>query len=291
MKNWTKLTLAGLGLAGTGLGLAFWSGTSNWKRETDRLVETLKQSALTNGGKTVSFKDIDTLPAPVARYFRAVLTEGQPFIRTARIQQQGEFWMKGKWIPFTAQQYFSATPPGMVWDADMQMNPLLNVRVRDAYVAGQGSMQVKVLALMPIVNEQGGAELKAGALQRYLAEAVWLPTVLLPSENLQWSAIDEHRALATLTDSGLSVSLEFSFNDTGEIVSVYTPGRYYLEDGGKYVLMPWAGYHRAYQEHSGMRIPIEGEVEWQLPNGRLPYCKLKVVRVEYELDERFQPTG
>ena len=285
MKNWTKLSLAGLGLVGTGLGLAFWAGASNWKRETDKLVEKLKQSALTNGGKTVSFKDIDALPAPVARYFRLVLKEGQPFIRTVCIQQQGQFWMRDKWIPFTAQQWFSAKPPGMVWDADMQVNLLLKVCVRDAYVGGQGFMQGKLLALLPVMDEQGNAELKAGAMQRYLAEAVWLPTALLPSEKLQWSAIDDERALATLTDAGLSVSLEVGFNDNGEITGIYTPGRYYREDDGSYVLKPWAGYHRAYEERSGMRIPIEGGVEWPLPNGHMPYCKIKVIGVEYEFAE------
>ncbi|MEK7833874.1 MAG: DUF6544 family protein, partial [Acidobacteriota bacterium] len=103
-----------------------------------------------------------------------------------------------------------------------------------------------------------------------------------PRDNLQWSALDEQRALATLTDSGLSVPLEFRFNDSGEIISFYTPGRYYREDDGRNVLKPWAGYHGVYEARSGMRIPIEGEVEWQLPDGRLPYCKLKIVGVEYE---------
>ncbi len=282
MKTWTKRSLMALGLVGTGSTIALRLGASGWKNKTLGMIEQLEAAALTSEPRTVSFNGFDALPAPVARYFRATLKEGQPFIRTARLQQQGEFWMNGKWIPFTSEQYFSATPPGMVWDADMRMNPLLNVRVRDAYVAGQGSMQGKLLALMPMVNEQGGAELKAGALQRYLAEAVWLPTALLPSDHLQWSALDEQRALATLTDSGLSVLLEFSFNDSGEILSFYTPGRYYREDDGRNVLQPWAGYHCAYEEHSGMRIPIEGGVEWQLPNGRLPYCKLKIVGIEYE---------
>jgi hypothetical protein len=282
MKTWTKRSLTGLGLVGTGSALALWFGAARWNDKTLGMIEQLEAAALTSEPQTFSFKSFDALPAPVARYFRATLKEGQPFIRTARMQQQGEFWMKGKWIPFTSEQYFSATPPGMIWDADMRMNPLLNVRVRDSYVAGQGSMQVKLLALMPVVNELGGAELKAGALLRYLAEAVWLPTALLPSDHMQWSAIDEQRALATLTDSGLSVSLEFRFNDAGEIISFYTPGRYYREDDGSNVLQPWAGYQRAYEERSGMRIPLEGGVEWQLPNGRLPYCKLKIIGIEYE---------
>lgn len=282
MNTWTKRSLMGLSLVGTGSALALWLGAAKWNRQTQGMLERLRAAALTSAPRTVSFEDFDALPAPVAQYFRATLKEGQPFIRTAHIQQQGEFWMKSKWIPFTAQQYFSAAPPGMIWDADMRMNALLDVRVRDAYVGGQGFMQGKLLALLPIMNEQGHAELKAGAMQRYLAEAVWLPTTLLPSENLQWSAIDETRALAMLTHAGLSVSLEFSFNDRGEIISVYTPGRYFREDDGSYVLKPWAGYHRAYEERSGMRIPLEGGVEWHLPNGHLPYCKLKVIGVEYE---------
>lgn len=31
-----------------------------------------------------------------------------------------------------------------------------------------------------------------------------------------------------------------------------------------------------------MRIPLAAEVEWQLPDRCLPYCKLNVVKVEYE---------
>ncbi|MFN0122287.1 MAG: DUF6544 family protein [Blastocatellia bacterium] len=282
MTRWGKFTLAGLGLVGAGSALSVALGSAAWHRTTSQLIERLQPPNHRGESRTVSFQDLDALPAPVARYFRFALTDGQPLIRRARVHQQGEFRLNDKWIPFTATQHFAATPPGMIWDADMRMNPLLNVRVRDAYVAGQGSMQVKLLALIPVVNEQGGAELKAGALQRYLAEAVWLPTALLPSDHLQWSAIDEQRALATLTDSGLSVSLEFRFNDVGEIISFYTHGRYYREDDGSNVLQPWAGYLRAYEERSGMRIPLEGGVEWQLPSRRLPYCKLRLVNVEYE---------
>src|ERR687884_130269 len=102
----------------------------------------------------------------------------------------------------------------------------MKVRVRDAYVAGQGSMQGKVLSLVPVVNERAKAELNAGALQRYLAEAVWFPTALLPTAGVQWSAIDNRRALATLTDCGTTVSLKFHFNEAGEITGVSTSGRY-----------------------------------------------------------------
>ena len=49
---------------------------------------------------------------------------------------------------------------------------------------------------------------------------------LLPSAALRWSAIDENTALATVTDNGVTVSLEFRFDDAGEVAGIYTPARW-----------------------------------------------------------------
>ena len=217
-------------------------------------------------------------------YFRCALEEGQPLIHSARITQVGEFRARQAdhgWNRFEARQFFSAQPPGFVWDASIRMAPLIKVRVRDTYVAGQGSTQGKILSIVPVVDERSKAELNAGALQRYLAEAVWFPTALLPSEGVKWNAIDNSRALATLTDGGTTVSLEFQFNDIGEITGVFTPGRY-RDAEGKYELTPWAGHFFNYEERHGMRIPLEGDVEWQLPGGSFPYWKGRIATVQYD---------
>jgi len=163
----------------------------------------------------------------------------------------------------------------------MRMAPLMDVRVRDTYLAGKGSMQARTFAVIPVMDAMGKAELDAGALQRYLAEAIWFPTALLPGKGVTWSAIDDTKALATLTDSGTTVSLEFRFNEKGEVSGVFSPGRF-REEKGKYILTPWAVRVWNYEERDGMRIPIEGEVEWQLPAGRLPYWKGKIVDVKFD---------
>ncbi|MEK9138381.1 MAG: DUF6544 family protein, partial [Bacteroidota bacterium] len=253
-------------------------------RKTSEFVEKLIPAIPRGEIKTVSFDKFQQLPTPVAKYFRWALKEGQPMIRSARIIWAGEFRTRTAddgWSHFDAKQYFWAEPRGFVWDASIGMAPLMKVRVRDAYVAGQGSMQGKILSLVTVVDEHGKAELNAGALQRYLAESVWFPTALLPSEGVKWSAIDNNRALAAFTDSGTTVSLEFHFNDDGEITGVFTPGRY-REVNGKYELTPWAGHFRTYEERDGMRIPVEADVEWQLPGGNFPYWKGRIVEVEYD---------
>lgn len=256
-------------------------GQWNFNRTTNKAIAEIGSAAKQNAG-IVSFKDCENLPAPVARYFRFALKDGQPIRHHAKIRHAGEFNMGDKWIPFESEQHFSSDPPGFVWDANMEMNPLMNVRVRDGYSHGKGTMQGKILGLLSVVNANGGdPKLASGALQRYLAESAWQPTALLPSKNLKWEPIDENCALATLTDSGVTVSLEFTFNEKGEIVSVFSPARF-REINGEYKPFPWAGRFWNYQERDGMMIPIEGEVEWQMPEGNLPYWRGKVTEVVCE---------
>jgi uncharacterized protein DUF6920 len=279
--NWV---LGGLGFVGVGLGLAVRIASTRWNGQTSRLVDKLSQPLAGETPRTVTFKEFEQLPAPVVRYFRWALKEGQPMICSARIAQVGQFRARDAddgWSLFDAKQYFSARPPGFVWDAGIRMAPIMEVRVRDAYVMGQGSMQANILSLVPIVHERGKAELNAGALQRYLAEAVWFPTALLPSAGVKWSAKDNDSAVATLSDFGTTVSLEFHFSDVGEIKGVFTPERY-REVSGRYVLTPWAGQFRNYEEREGMRIPVEGDVEWRLKEGSFPYWKGRIVEVRYD---------
>ena len=77
-----------------------------------------------------------SLPAPVRRYFKAVLKDGQPFVQSARLRQRGVFRLGDKWKPFDAEETMTTRPPEFSWDARIHMAPLLTVRVRDGYARG-----------------------------------------------------------------------------------------------------------------------------------------------------------
>ena len=87
-------------------------------------------------------------------------------------------------------------------------------------------MKGKLISFIIVIDAQDEEKLDKGALQRYLAESVWFPTSLLPSQGVTWEGIDNTKARATITDSGITVSLEFKFNQKGEVISVYAPERY-----------------------------------------------------------------
>ena len=124
--------------------------------------------------------------------------------------------------------------------------------------------------------------MNSGALHRYLAEAVWYPTALLPSAKLRWSPIDDNAALATLTDNGITVSLEFRFNATGEVAGIYSPARWGAFDGG-YKQVPWEGHFLEYQSRGGIVVPSEGEVGWYSGGKWRPVWKGRIIEANYEL--------
>lgn len=267
----------------TFLALVLLWGTVSWYQYTSTLFEKVyvEESWQPHYFDT---EEIDNLPDPVQRYFRLVLREGAPIISHAFVTQSGGFRAKPEmegWSDMEAEQYYSVRPIGFVWSASIAMVPLLSANVCDSYIEGKGRVKGRLMSLFPLFDVHGPKELDSGALQRYLAEAVWFPTALLPSQGVTWQAIDDHKAKATLSDGENGVSLEFGFNDEGEIVSVYAPDRY-REVSGAYIPTPWKGRYGKYIDVEGYRIPSEAEVEWQLKEQTYPYWRATIDQVKYD---------
>ena len=66
-------------------------------------------------------------------------------------------------------------------------------RVHDAYIAGEGILHASLFGLVSVANLRGTPRDGAGELLRCFAEAAWYPTALLPSQGMQWEAVDDTR--------------------------------------------------------------------------------------------------
>lgn len=233
---------------------------------------------------SVSFRELAGLPPPVQRHLRTALTEGQPLISAATVHQTGTFNVSPKaerWRPFTAHQRVIMRRPGFHWEARIALLPGLPIRVHDAYIAGEGILHASLFGFLPLVRLRGTPAMAEGELMRFLAEIPWYPTALLPSQGIQWQAMDEFSARAAITDGDISVSLIFRFNAEGLIASVRADARPRM--AGKTVIpTPWEGRWRAYEPQAGMRVPMEGEAAWLLPEGPKPYWRGRITRIAYD---------
>lgn len=256
------------------------AGTAGWNRESVATVARLTTPAGTAAAYRAAA--LEPVPPPAERYFRAVLKDGQRIVRSAIAMQEAEFFINGGWRPLQATQHFTTSPPGFVWDARIGMMPLVSASVRDAYVGSRGLMQASIFGLYTLADQADKPELNAGALQRYLGEAVWFPTALLPSSTVTWSALDDCSARVSLRDGATSVSLLFEFNQRG--LPIRITGSRYKENGGAYTLQPWQIRCDDHAERDGMVIPLGCEVSW-LSNGTAePYWRGRITSITYRYD-------
>ena len=232
---------------------------------------------------TYSADELIALPAPVQRYFRAVLHDGQPMITAVQVQHSGTFNMGAageNWKRFTSTQRVIAQRPGFDWEARIQMMPGLTGRVHDAYIAGEGILHASLFGLVSLANLRGTPEMARGELMRFLAEAGWYPTALLPSQGVQWKEIDDCSAEATLKDGETALTLLFRFDENGLVKSVHADARGRTV-AGTVIPTPWEGTWSDYQRRDGMLIPTVGEAAWVLPEGRKPYWRGRITGLSY----------
>ena len=270
--TWVISIIAGLGLA-YGAVAAF--GAWRWSVAIGDLVAQLDAGRVVPSISRYDATELADLPAPVQRYFRAVLTDGQPVVAGMTLTQTGQFNLSAtaeQWKPFTATQHFSTARPGFVWDANITMIPGVPVRVVDAFIAGNGLLRPTILGLYGLGTLQGTGEIARGELLRHFAESVWFPTALLPSQGVFWQAVDDSAARATMADGPISVTMRFRFGPDDLITSVYVEGRA-TTVGTKTVLMPWECRMSNYQTRDGMRVPLTGEALYITPQGERPYFK------------------
>jgi hypothetical protein len=289
--TWLKWIAVATGVLLAGYVLLVALGAWRWNAGTRTLIDRLEAARRTAVPSKVDLgRDLDGLPAPAQRFFRAALGDGAPLVAALSLEHRGTFNVAAegpeRWIPFTSTQRVATSRPGFVWDARMAMAPGLTVYVHDAYVAGEGILHPAVLGLVSLIDlrssspEPGGVA--HGEFMRFVAEAAWYPTALLPSQSARWTAVDDRSARVTLADDAVSVSLLLRFDpSTGLIDSVRAEARGRTV-GNDIVMTPWEGRWWDYAEHNGMKVPMSGEVAWLTPGGRRAYWRGTVTALHHE---------
>ena len=258
-------------------------GSGRWKSATREMHARLEAARQPVGRETYSQDELIGLPAPVQKYFRAVLKDRQPIVSAVYLELSGTINMSAtgeKWKRFTSTQRVIAQRPGFDWEGRIEMIPGLSARVHDAYIAGEGILLATLFGLVSLANLRGTPEIAEGELIRFLAEAAWYPTSLLPSQGVQWKAVDDFSATATLKDGETAVTLLFRFDENGLIQSVRADARGRTV-AGVTIPTPWEAQWGNYQSRGGMYIPTEGEVAWLLPRPQ-PYFRGRTTGLSYE---------
>jgi len=263
----TLLALAGIVMIGG------W----RWRRDTSAAIQAI--SAVHAPPAAFDPRELEGLPEPVRRYFQRSLTPGVALVRAFHHTQVGEFAMNG-WRPMRATQVHVTSPPAFVWDARIALMPGMSVNVRDSYSPRGAGLLARVQGLYTVASAGPSPQLTEGALQRFLGEAVWFPTALLPSQGVRWAALTNHSARALLDRGGVTATLDFEFNAEGDVTGASTAARW-KENGGHFTREPWRTQCGAWEWHGGLRIPMECEVAWMDGQRAVPYWRARISDVVF----------
>jgi Family of unknown function (DUF6920) len=215
------------------------------------------------------------LPLPVQRYFRTALKDGQAAIAAVTLEQVGQLDIgetSTRWQTFRSTQRVVIRRPGSTGMLASLCGP--------AYRFGC-AMRMSEDKVSCTPHSRGAGEVAEGELMRFLAEAAWYPTALLPSPDLSWTALGGRSARATLVDGPNAVSLQFDFDAQGLIATVSAEARGRTV-GGKTVPTPWTGRFWNYADREGLRVPLEAEVSWLTPESPRPYWRGRITALRFE---------
>jgi hypothetical protein len=99
-----------------------------------------------NNAAIVTAEMLAALPAPVQRYMNFSGVVGKPLFRRVLVRQTGRIRLgpEKRWMQFNATESYSVDPPSFTWNARVGYARLSLLAVRNSYVDGRGTLQVRL---------------------------------------------------------------------------------------------------------------------------------------------------
>jgi len=204
-----------------------------------------------------SFADaeLEGLPDPVRRYLGASIASGTPLAAAARFRMSGSIRLGRRWVRFRARQ-IEAPHHGFVWAARAGV-----IVGSDRYAEGQGAMNWKVLGLVRVMHADG-PDVSRSAAGRVGAEAVWVPTALLPRFGVTWTATDPLHITANYRLDDAEVELLYTLSDDARVRSVVFDRWGDPDNTGTWGHHPFGFEVAGYSTFDGVTIPSAGRAGW-----------------------------
>lgn len=273
-----KVLFVGLILIIAIIGFSLW----NFNLQVNQERKTILSENIMTEQKMVTEDLIKHLPIPVKRWLDYSGVIGKKQIETVYLRQKGFMKLKPDqkdWMEAEAEQYFTINRPSFIWNVRTSMIGIPVVG-RDLFKDGQGSMQIKLAGLLPVVNVADNSKINESTIQRYLGEIIWFPSAAL-SDYIKWEPIDDYSARATMSYGGSAGSAVFHFDSIGKLTKFVALRYRDIEDTNP---TEWVATVKKYKNTNGINIPTKLEISWNLEDGIFTWYKFEIYNVLYDDD-------
>lgn len=233
------------------------------------------------GSEKFVITDTTEIPIIVSKYLKYAVGSKTIIPNFAIVKQKALFRTseKAQFSDLEAVQHYSIKEPGFVWIADLKTSSIIPIKAIDTFINGKGNVLIKLLSSITI-SDESGPQMDQSSLMRYYVEAPFIPFVLLPSNKVRWSLINQSTAKADILQNGMKTSMEVTFNPNGEIIKIFTEDRFRTTNAG-YVKSGFTARFKDYKNFEGIRIPTYAEIEWNEKDKDFLYGKFQIENIEF----------
>lgn len=224
--------------------------------------------------------DIATLPVPVQRYLAYVGALGKPKVWDFRAEMSGRMRNDDQsgWMQVDAKQYnFFENPVRMFYIKGSVLGiPAYGLH---AYKDAQGSMLIKALGVVPVVDQKGVEMNRADTVTLLNDMALFAPATLI-DPRVAWQELDEQTVIATMANGENVVSATLSFAEDGRLTDFYSQDRF-----RGYERTDWSTPVSEYAQFGDYRLPTKANALWHLPDRAFSYAEFDIDKIEYNVSE------
>jgi hypothetical protein len=207
--------------------------------------------------------ELDGLPELVRRHLAQAIASGTPLATSARLRMRGHIKI-GRWLPFRARQVLNPQS-GFVWAA----RTAGVITGSDRYVDAVGGQDWKLAGLLTVMHADG-PDVSRAAAGRAGAEAIWVPTALLPRFGVCWSAGGPQQVTASYHIDEIPLEVHYRLDGDGRMVSFVFDRWGDPDDSGTWAWHPFGGEITGWHTFDGVTIPSAGRVGWSYGTDRWP---------------------
>lgn len=228
-------------------------------------------------------EDMQGLPELVRNYLSYTGVVGKPKVWNFRVVFDGRMKSNpnsGNWMKINTVQYNFIKNPTRLFYIKGSVAGIPCFGLHD-YRNETGTMLVKVLGLVPVVNGKG-KEMNEGDCVTLFNDMCFMAPATLIDKRIVWEEMDDGKVKAVFTNGSIQISAVLYFNDKGELVNFVSNNRYMSETGGTFEKLPWSTPVRDYNEINGVKLPSHADAVWTMRDGsKYTYGEFDVKSVEY----------
>jgi len=211
------------------------------------------------------------LPAPVARFYRALYGESIPVIHSAVISGRASIRPVGP-ITFPARFRFTHLA-GRDYRHDIEATVfgLSVLKVKESYIAGSSRQE------MPWGTVENDPKANQAANLGLWAEAIRFPALFLTDSRTAWGAVDDVTATLSVPFEATRETFIVRFDPATHLVRSLEAMRFKTDHK-----ILWMNEVRAWDTVGGQRVPTQGDVTW-MDDGK-PWATFNVEEIVLNAD-------